>query len=614
MFCPSGYQESFKLIFEDFFNKCVVELYYLIMVDSDCICRNVVITNKGQDSMRINKVASMQLDIEASYDNITSFNGAWGREMHRSDSVLTNGKLSYGSKNGLTSTECNPLFFVRKANTTLQSGQIYGFNLIYSGSHKFSIERSPYESLRIINGISDDNLDYILECDQKFVSPYALMTYSGNGYNGASANMHKAIRNNIMRANPILPVMLNTWEAMYFDINEDKIKLLANKAKDMGFDGLVIDDGWFGKRKDDTTSLGDWTADKTKFPNGINNIANYVKQKGLLFGLWIEPEMINLASELYKSKPDWVVIPKDNILGRNQYYLDLTNNEVIDFVISIFDKVINQYGANYIKWDCNRRFNMTNGIKDNFCYQYAVGLNKVMNTLRSRYPDIIIEGCASGGGRFDLGMLTYCNFVWTSDNTDPLSRIDTQEGVSYGYPINAILNHITVSPNHATKRITPLMTRCDVAGFGVLGAQLDILKCDDKTIKTITDVINKYKQNIKWLGNADFYRLQDGQINNDSVWQIIANDHTQSKILVYRKKFYTGNAKRVIKVVGLQADKLYKVTFGNKTIFQYGLTLMNAGIVLSQNFQGHTLQDETLFLLDNTTLIIDIMLQDNIVE
>lgn len=604
---PNGWSDSIVIDYSSIDGSVSIELWYLVYEGSNVIARATRVTNNGSE-ITVNKLSSLQLDIEANERQLVSFNGAWGREQSRKITDLNVGIVSHGADNGLSSAECNPFFMIKDRETTQHAGNAYGFNLVYSGSHVYSVETSVYNGMRILSGIASSTLNYHLKAGECMTSPFAVMTHSSRGLNGVSGNMHDFIYNHIIPREAITPIMLNTWEAMYFDISEEKIMAVATKAKELAFDGVVIDDGWFLSRNDDTSSLGDWVEDKIKFPNGIFNLASRVKDMGLLFGIWIEPEMVSENSNLYRQHPDWALKSKvgRDIVGRNQYILDITRSEVADYVYDSIVSVVSSYGADYLKWDFNRRFSNVVGERDSYSYDYAVALDGILSRLIAAYPKLYLEVCASGGGRFDLGMLSYSHIVWTSDNTNALSRIDIQEGTSYGYPVATMLSHLSASPNHQTQRIMTRQTAADVAKIGAYGTQLNILQIDDDYSEFIRRANSDYRSTQQWLARAKCYRVVDGQTSNQTVWQVMASNGECGRVMIYHKKFDPVSGGRAIKLVGLEPNALYNINGHKVNITAHGTTLMSCGMVLPQNYQGHTMTDKTLKLVDNTTLSLNI--------
>lgn len=603
---PHNYDNSLRITLNDKLHSGLsLELWYFVYEKSDIIARFTRIINKSTETIFINKAMSAQYDIDVNSCEIITFQGAWGRERMPHRSALKCGKFTAGSYSGMSSAECNPFFIAKDNATTERQGEAYGFNLVYSGSHELSAEITPYGGLRVLNGVQSEGFRYILNIGEHFDTPISVSTFSTNGIAKITNNMHSFVYEHIAPKAEV-PVMLNSWEAVYFDISESKLVEFADKARELGFDGVVIDDGWFTGRNDDKRALGDWTEDKAKFPHGIAHYADYLKDKGMRLGIWIEPEMISEDSNLYRNHCDWALINKNarSIVGRNQRILDLTNQAVSEYVFKSLVRLVTEYGASYIKWDFNRRFADIIGAEGSaYYYKYVKALYSILERFAAKYPNVIIENCASGGGRFDLGMLSFCPMGWVSDNTDPLSRAEIQEGTSYGYPISVMLNHISASPSHQTRRISQYATRLNTAMIGRLGAQYDVTKTSIEEDNLIKDGIIKYREYSKILPAASFYRLTNDE--NSHIWQLTASDGEKGLIYFMLKRFYSVSELKDIKLVALDENSRYRIKSGIIDIVASGRTLMNKGIVLPDNYQGVSASDSALSMTDLSTLIIE---------
>lgn len=604
---PKGYDNTLRIIMRDNINTGLsIELWYILYTKSDVIARFVRIINNGKISITINKIMSAQFDTECENKKIITFNGAWGRERIPMTTPLKCGKFTAGSYSGMSSAECNPFFIIKDENSDDNSGSVYGFNLIYSASHEIGAEITPYGGLRITHGIQSEGFAYKLKPNEVFDAPVSVTSYSSRGVNGVSGNMHRFVNEHIVNKKQI-PIMLNSWEAVYFKINENKLTELADKAAKMGFEGVVIDDGWFKGRNDDTTSLGDWVEDIDKFPNGINSYARYLKTKNLKLGIWIEPEMVSEKSDLFIKHADWALknFAARKIIGRNQLILDLSRRDVVEYVFNSLVNLVKNYGADYIKWDFNRRFSDIVGSEGSaYYYRYVSGLYKVLKMFTNECPNVIIENCASGGGRFDLGMFSYCHVGWVSDNTEPLSRVKTQEGTAYGYPIGIMLNHISASPNHQTKRLSKYNARRDTAFIGAFGAQYDIAKINADDEKIFAEAVAKYKKLCAIVSEASMYRLCSN--NNISAWEIFNTRINRGLIYIMLKQFNTVSNLPVLYPINLNKSDIYNINGENINITASGKSLMNGGIVLPQNYQGIDDVNLMLNLTDGCTLLLEI--------
>lgn len=604
---PKNHDEALRItLIDKLHDGLSLELWYFVYEKSDTIARFTRIINNTSDEIVINKAMSAQYDMDGDSREIMTFQGAWGRERMPKYTSLECGKYTAGSYSGMSSAECNPFFIVKDRLASEFFGEAYGFNLIYSGSHEISAEITPYGGLRVLNGVQSEGFAYRLKSEEYFDTPISVSTYTAYGIGKISNNMHHFIYHHVAPKLDV-PIMLNSWEAVYFDISEQKLIKFADSAHELGFDGVVIDDGWFVGRHDDKRALGDWIEDRTKFPHGIASYAEYLKGIGMRLGVWIEPEMVSEESELYKKHSDWALVNKRarSVVGRNQRILDLTNQEVSQYVYASLVRLVAEYGASYIKWDFNRRFaDIIGGEGSAYYYRYVKSLYGILKRFTTEYPNVIIENCASGGGRFDLGMLSFCPMGWVSDNTDPLSRAEIQEGTSYGYPISVMLNHISASPSHQTRRISQFSTRLNTAMIGRFGAQYDITETSQDDNALIKDGILKYREYSKILIGASFYRI--ARSDNLHVWQVMASDGDKGLVYFMLKRFYSVIEHKNIKLAALEANSRYRIKNGIIDIIACGKMLMDNGIILPDNYQGVSTNENALTMTDLSTIIFDI--------
>ena len=439
-----------------------LELHYCVFEERDVITRYAKLINTSEQPVELKRLMSMQLDEIAEDYVFTTFNGNWANEMNRNDHNVVCGKIVNASVTGTSSNRANPFVMLAPAETTEDAGKCFGFNLIYSGNHYEACEYNAFGKLRLVSGINPMGFSYQIGVGESFESPEAVMTYSPDGYNGMSQNMHAFVRECIVSGTwkkKERPVLLNSWEAAYFDINERKLLKLAKTAKDVGIELFVMDDGWFGERNDDKTSLGDWYVNPKKLPDGVSGLCKKINDLGLSFGIWVEPEMINVESNLYKEHPDWTMdIPgKNHAEGRNQRMLDLANPEVVDYMIASMSNLFASANIAYVKWDMNRIVSdcyskyLPAERQGETLHRYVLGLYRMMDELTKRFPEILFEGCASGGNRFDLGILCFFPQIWASDNTDALYRVNGMTGYSYGYPMSVIVSKPSDTSHHAAR-------------------------------------------------------------------------------------------------------------------------------------------------------------------
>ena len=558
-----------------------LHLHYYVYEDCDCICRMSVLENSSGSEIVLKKLMSSQIDFDRAGYVFTSFGGAWAREMQKSSVILARGKYVNSSRSGESSHRANPFVMLHPQLTSEDAGDVYGFNLIYSGNHYEAAEVSPFGKTRFMSGINPDGFEFRLSPGEKFESPEAVMTYSADGFNGLSRHMHRFVREHVVRGEwkkKERPVLLNSWEAAYFDIDEKKLVRLAKAGKEVGIELLVMDDGWFGERNDDHSSLGDWDVNPKKLPGGLKSLADKITALGMGFGIWVEPEMVSEKSKLYEAHPDWAIqIPgRDHSEGRWQRILDLTNPEVCDYIVDKLSNVFSSADISYVKWDMNRTFtdvysrNLPAEKQGEVFHRYICGLYSVLKRLTKEFPHILFEGCASGGNRFDLGILSYFPQIWASDDTDPVCRTAIQNGYSYGYPMSTLSAHVSASPNHQTLRETSLETRFNVAAFGVFGYELNLCDMKKEDLAAIKAQIELYKKWRPVLQFGEFYRGRNAgslPINGVSAdpnaegnlteWTAVSEDKEKAvgflmqKLVVPNSQFHTYFAK------GLNEDDIY---------------------------------------------------------
>lgn len=542
-----------------------LQLHYYVYEDCDVITRSARLINNGSDKIKLQRLLSLQLDFDDRDYVFTTFTGAWAREMDRKDVPVAAGKCVNASYTGTSSSRANPFVMLSRKATTEESGDCYGFNLIYSGNHYEAVEAGNYGKTRFCSGINPQGFCYTLLPGEEFEAPEAVMSYSFEGFGEMSRQMHRFVRRHIVRGewkNKIRPVLLNSWEAAYFDINERKLLNLAKAGKEAGIELFVVDDGWFENRTDDTRALGDWREDPKKLPGGLKGLGEKVKALGLDFGIWVEPEMVNVKSRLYEKHPDYAIqIPgKAHSEGRNQRILDLTRTEVQDYVIDQMSRIFSSADISYVKWDMNRTFTDYYSEKldpehqQEVAHRYILGLYRCLKTLTERFPHILFEGCASGGNRFDLGMLCYFPQIWASDNTDALCRTNIQLGYSYGYPMSVISSHVSGCPNHQTLRVTPLVTRFHVAAFGICGYECNFCDLSKEELSEIKEQIAVYKNWREVLQTGEFYRIRQ---DNEIQWICVSEDRKKAVGFFMQKLSEPNQPHAVFKAEGLCPDRKY---------------------------------------------------------
>ncbi len=547
---PSSYNADGQLIVNltDRYYNLKLQLFYSVFYESDVIVRSCKFINTSDKDVKIEKFNSSLIDIYDKTFTITSFFGNWGNEMNKHQIKLSAGKYVISSYTGTSSNRNNPFFMLSDDDTTETNGQCYGFNLVYSGNHYNSIETTHLQRTRIVQGINSENFEFEIAPEETFETPEAAITFSNTGFNGISKNMHHFVNNHIIRGNfknSIRPVLLNSWEAYYFFINEEKLVSLAEKSKKIGIELFVMDDGWFGRRKNDQSSLGDWYVNWDKFPNSLEGLCSRINDLSLQFGIWVEPEMVSVDSDLYRCHPDWSmeIRGKHHSEGRNQRILDIINPEVSNYILSSLRRVLSSCNISYVKWDFNRIFSdmyspyLQNRQKET-AHRYYISLYKIMDTLVKEFPHILFEGCAGGGNRFDLAILCYFPQIWASDKTDALDRLRIQNGYSYGYPLSSYTCHVSICPNHLTRRTLPLKTRFDVACFGNLGYELNLNLLDEYELEEVRKQIEFYKKHRQLIQFGEFERED---YENGLKWSIIKDE--QKIELIYHQDRQTTEIK-----------------------------------------------------------------------
>ncbi|MBQ2927312.1 MAG: alpha-galactosidase [Oscillospiraceae bacterium] len=525
-----------------------LDLYYTAFPTA--LVRRSVLTNTGEAPIRLGKLMSACLDLPGSY-TMATFNGSWIAEMRRSDTPVGPGKVVNESLTGSSSNRHNPGFLLFDPRATETAGRVYGFNLIYSGNHYASAQLSHQGLTRVMQGINPSNFSLELLPGASFETPEAVLSHSDTGFGGLSKNMHTFVNDHIIPPywkNRPRPVLYNSWEGCVFDFNQHRLLDLANRARDLGCELFVLDDGWFGARNNDKAGLGDYQVNLKKLPNGMEGLSRRIREKGLEFGLWFEPESVNPDSDLYRAHPDWALTDDfQPVYGRNQLLLDLTKPEVRDYIVDSICPILDNSRISYVKWDMNRH-SIALGAK---AHAFVLGLYDVLRRIFGPRPGILLESCSSGGNRFDLGMLCFSPQIWTSDDTDPIERLSIQEGCSYLYPQSTMGAHVSASPHAQTLRSTPLATRGNVAFFGCLGYELDLKHLLPVEVKEIKAQIAFYKQYRHIFQYGAFTR-------SDLGWQV--SDGTITLAGVFHALVHAAPGYEQLRLTGLDKNKTYRVT------------------------------------------------------
>ena len=578
---------TLELTLVDSLKNVKLILSYSVFEEFDAITRSVKIINESNEDVNINRVLSANVDFRDSDYELLQLSGAWARERHIIRKEIRSGSQSIGSRRGSSSHAQNPFMALVRKDTTEQHGEVYGFSLIYSGNFLANVAVDMYENARAQIGINPFDFTWLLKSKEEFTAPEAVLVYSNEGLTGMSHIYNCLYGKRLCKGkyrDEVRPILINNWEATYFDFNETKIKEIAREATNLGMELFVLDDGWFGKRDDDNSSLGDWFVNEEKLKGGLNKLATEINEMGLQFGLWFEPEMVSPISELYKEHPDWCIhIPgRNRSEARRQLILDYSREDVCNYIIEKISEVLSSAPISYVKWDMNRNMSEIGSAKlpanrqREVAHRYILGLYKVLEEITTRFPDVLFESCSGGGGRFDPGMLYYMPQTWTSDNTDAIERLKIQFGTSMVYPNASIGCHVSAVPNHQVDRITPIETRGVVAMSGNFGYELDITKLPESEKEIIKEQVKLYKEIRETIQFGKCYRLSSPFENNDVAWMFISKD-CEEIIVSFVRTLAKPNSKFIsLKLVGLDESSKYEILGEN--IIVGGDELMNIGL------------------------------------
>lgn len=582
--------ETLQLHLIDSYSKLEVVLNYSVFKNFNALTRSVLFINNGGEKLKLLRTLSSSVDFRGDDFETLYLSGAWTREAHIQRRPVSPGTISIESRRGASSHQLNPFFALLRPNTDEKQGDIYGFSFIYSGNFLASAEVDQFNNTRVSIGLNPFDFTWNLSPGEEFQTPEAVMVYSSEGIGGMSRTYHKLYRTRLARGiyrDKERPILVNNWEATYFNFTEDKIEEIAKVGAELGIELFVLDDGWFGKRDDDTTSLGDWFEDKRKLPNGLEGLSKRVTELGLKFGLWVEPEMISPDSELYRKHPDWCLHVKGRrrTLARTQLILDLTRKEVRDYVVNVLSDIFARVPIAYIKWDMNRfmteigSIGWSNEHQMEIAHRYILGLYEILEHVTTKFPHILFESCSSGGGRFDPGMLYYMPQTWTSDDTDAIERLKIQYGTSIVYPISSIGAHVSAIPNHQVGRNTPITTRGHVAMSGNFGYELDLTKLTNDEKKIVKDQVKIYKEIRSLVQQGDLYRLLSPFEGNETSWMFVSEDKKEAIAFYFRVLAEPHAPYKRLLLQGLNPNIKYQVDGFTDTF--YGDYLMLAGIPIS---------------------------------
>lgn len=573
--------ETLKIILEDPVTKVELHLLYGVLEKEDIITRSVIIKNAGKAPVTVKKAQSACLDfLHGDYDLI-KFYGRHAMERNMERMPVSHESTRIGSRRGTSSHQYNPGVILAGKNTNEDSGSCYGMLFVYSGNFLVEAEKDQYDQTRIQMGLTDELFAYPLEAGAEFIAPEVILSYTNKGLSRLSQQYHHCIMNHICQGKYVhanRPVLINSWEAAYFDFTGDTIVELAKEAKALGIDMVVMDDGWFGKRNDDNSSLGDWYVNEEKLGGTLTKLIERVNAEGVKFGIWIEPEMVSEDSDLYREHPEWAItIPGRNpVRSRNQLVLDFSRKEVRDEIFKRICAVLDQGNVEYIKWDMNR--SLADIYAPNVTYDYVLGVYDFLEKLTNRYPDILIEGCSGGGGRFDAGMLYYTPQIWCSDNTDAINRTRIQYGTSFFYPVAAMGSHVSAVPNHQTGRVTSMHTRGVAAMSGTFGYELNPALLNAKEKAEIRAQLAQYREYQELIREGDYYRLSNPFQDNFAAWMVVSDDRSKALVSVIRLTAEANPPAAYVTLKGMEEDAFYREKTTGKVY--PGAALMEAGILL----------------------------------
>lgn len=582
--------DSVDVYLRDSATNLKVVLTYTAFHSVDAITRSVKIVNGGEQNVYLTKVLSACVDMDNDNYKLLTLHGSWARERHMQYRDIGYGSVVTESLRGESSHQDHPFMAVMSANGNQTMGDVYGFNFVYSGDFLAKVQVNQFNVLRAVMGIHPEHFCWKLEKGQSFQAPEVVMVYSDEGLGKMTRTFHDLYRNNLIRSSwkdMERPVLINNWEATYFDFDTDKLIAIAKEASKSGIDMLVMDDGWFGHRNSDNSSLGDWFVNEDKVKGGLKNLVDEVNKLGMKFGIWFEPEMISEDSQLYKEHPDWVLRTKDRVpsLCREQWVLDLSRPDVREYVYNAVRDVLKSANIEYVKWDMNRPLADVGSTylpadrQGELVHRHTLAVYELQERLINEFPNLLLENCSGGGARFDAGMLYYSPQIWCSDDTDAIERLAIQEGTSLIYPLSSMGAHVSDCPNHTTGRITPFQTRGDVALAGTFGYELDITKIPEEDRKQIPVQIETYRKYNQLVRTGDYYRIASWQENHlYDCYQIVSKDKSEALVTFVQVLAEPNIRSRKIRLQGLDAKAMYMV---DDKVYS-GEALMNGGLLVKQ--------------------------------
>ena len=599
--------ETLELICEDKANGLEITLFYSIFNDTDAIARNVRFKNTGKyENIKLTKALSTCVELYGEEYDTMILHGSWARERMIERKPLGYGRFSVSSVRGESSHQEHPFIALLQKDANEDRGEVYGFNFVYSGNFIAQAERSQFDQVRVLMGINPTDFCWNLHSGEEFYTPEVINVFSSEGVGGMTRTFHELYRRHLIRSRYLhskRPVLINNWEATYFEFDTDKLISIAKKASELGIEMLVMDDGWFGKRNDDNSSLGDWFVNEDKIKGGLKYLVDEVNRLGMKFGIWMEPEMISPDSDLYRAHPDWAIqIPgRKAPLSRNQYVLDLSRKEVVDYTFGQVERVLKSANIEYLKWDMNRQLtDIGSGFLDResqgeLFHRYCLGVYELQERLIREFPDLLLENCSGGGARFDPGMLYYSPQIWTSDDTDAVERLVIQQGTALIYPLSTMGAHVSDCPNHAVGRVTPFETRGYVALAGTFGYELDVTRIPEADRNMIPRQVAMYHRYNDLVREGDYYRIASYLENNDrDIWAVVSKDRSEALVTIVQVLNHANRKPALIRLKGLDPAKTYSLRYfdiekGEEEedgLELKGDALMYAGINMNGNYNG----------------------------
>lgn len=592
--------QTLEITLEDRATKVQAKLLYGVIPKYDVITRSVRIVNAGTQRIVINKVQSACVDHMGGDFDLITFYGRHQMERNVQREHLAHGSFVIGSRRGTSSHQYNPMMILAERTASEDAGRCMGLTFVYSGGFKAEAEKDQFGQTRVLMGLSDEMFRYPLEPGETFTAPEVLLSYSAEGLSLLSRNLHRLMRTHLCRGKykeAVRPVLINSWEAAYFDFTGETICRIARQAADAGIDMVVMDDGWFGKRDDDYSGLGDWQVNEEKLGCTLGELVRRVNGMGVKFGIWMEPEMVSEDSSLYRSHPDWALkIPgRDPVRARYQLVLNLSRKEVVDALFERICGVLDQGNIEYLKWDMNRSLSdvcsVSGDDQGKVLYDYMLGLYDLLERLCRRYPDVLLEGCSGGGGRFDAGMLYYTPQIWCSDNTDALDRLRIQYGTSFGYPVSAVGAHVSAVPNHQTGRTVPMSTRAVTAMAGTFGYELDIDRLSEEEKEEVRLWTMQYKADAPLIQNGDYYRLTNPYEDEVCAWEFVSEEKDEALFFGVCQNNHGNMTVSYIRMRGLCTDGIYedvqtKKRYAGNALMQAGVPVV-PGIEAYQSYRFH---------------------------